>query len=50
MLELEAQTLYAVLIRLALAALMGGVIGWNGKRPGAAPACAPICSSAWARR
>ena len=27
MLELEAQTLYAVLIRLALAALMGGVIG-----------------------
>jgi len=27
MLELEAQTLYAVLIRLAMAALMGGVIG-----------------------
>ncbi len=27
MLELETQTLYAVLIRLALAALMGGVIG-----------------------
>ena len=50
MLELEAQTLYAVLIRLAMAALMGGVIGLERERPVAAPPCAPICSSAWARR